>query len=110
MTDLAQKNCDDLGTLEKLGKEGAASFLGHLDSGWTLDGDTLTRRYKTSKFAPALMMANAVGYVAEDQGHHPDMALGWGYLEVKFTTHDVGGLSEKDFICAAKLDAMGLAG
>ena len=60
--------------------------------------------------AKALMLVNAVGYLAEAQGHHPDIKLGWGYAEVSFTTHSVGGLSENDFICAAKLDAMGLAG
>ncbi len=110
MSNLAKKSCADLSQVDVLSDAAARALLAKLDDGWAIDGSVLTRRYKTARFAPALMAANAVGYVAEDQGHHPDLALGWGYLDVRFTTHDVGGLSEKDFICAAKLDAMGISG
>lgn len=108
MTELASKSCADLGELTALKGEDAEKLRAELAEGWKISGDTLKRRYKTKSFAPALRMANVVGFLAEKEGHHPDISLGWGYVEVEFTTHDVGGLSEKDFICAAKLDAMEL--
>ena len=45
-----------------------------------------------------------MGKVSEDEGHHPDISFGWGYAEISITTHDIEGLSEKDFILAAKID------
>lgn len=107
MSRLADLSCKDVET-GALAPDEAKTLLGALAQGWEIEGDRLTRRFETGKFAPALLMANAVGYVAEAEGHHPDLALGWGYLVVTLTTHDVGGLSKKDFICAAKLDALGV--
>lgn len=109
MTDLTAKSCTDLpkGT-PSLDDDAVARLKGEISGYWTVDGGSLTRRYKTKNFAQALMLVNAVGYLAEQEGHHPDISLGWGYAEVSFTTHSVEGLSENDFICAAKLDAMGL--
>ncbi len=57
-------------------------------------------------YAPAHMLANAAAFLAEREGHHPDISFGWGWCEVTFWTHTVGGLSDNDFICAAKLDAL----
>lgn len=111
MTALTEKSCSDLpkGTPALAGDE-LATLKAQIDPAWQVDETVLTRRYETKNFAKALMLVNGVGYLAEAQGHHPDIKLGWGYAEVSFTTHSVGGLSENDFICAAKLDAMGLAG
>jgi len=60
-------------------------------------------------YAKAVYHANLAAWLADREGHHPDVAFGWGYCEVTFTTHDLNGLSENDFICAAKLDRL-LAG
>jgi 4a-hydroxytetrahydrobiopterin dehydratase len=49
-------------------------------------------------------MANMIAWLGDRQGHHPDIAFGWGYCSVSFTTHEIDGLSNNDFICAAKLD------
>ncbi len=107
MTKLTEKSCQDLPKdTPQLTGDALDEMKAQIHGDWAVDGDTLTRRYKTKTFAKALMLVNGVGYVAESEDHHPDIKLGYGYAEVSFTTHSVGGLSENDFICAAKLDAM----
>lgn len=73
---------------------------------WRLSHDarTLTRDFSFPNFAEALAFVNQVGAIAESEGHHPDIALGWGKVTVSLTTHAIGGLSENDFIVAAKID------
>lgn len=109
MTKLTEKSCTDLpkGT-PALSGDDLEALKAQIDPAWDVGDAVLTRKYDTKNFAKALMLVNGVGYLAEAEGHHPDIKLGYGYAEVSFTTHSVGGLSENDFICAAKLDAMGL--
>jgi 4a-hydroxytetrahydrobiopterin dehydratase len=64
----------------------------------------LTREYKFPDFAKALEFVNRVGALAEEQGHHPDILLAWGKVQVTLWTHKVDGLTESDFIMAAKID------
>jgi 4a-hydroxytetrahydrobiopterin dehydratase len=64
----------------------------------------LTREYKVPDFAKALEFVNRVGALAEEQGHHPDILLAWGKVQVTLWTHKVDGLTESDFIMAAKID------
>ena len=66
----------------------------------------LTRKFKFKNFASALLFVNKVGALAESEGHHPDITFGWGYVEITTFTHAVDGLSENDFIVAAKIDAI----
>jgi 4a-hydroxytetrahydrobiopterin dehydratase len=66
----------------------------------------LTRTYKFPDFKTALAFVNRVGALAEEQGHHPDLLLAWGKVEVTLWTHAVNGLTESDFILAAKIDAL----
>ncbi|MBV7409727.1 4a-hydroxytetrahydrobiopterin dehydratase [Maritimibacter sp. DP1N21-5] len=110
MTRLADKHCTDLpkGT-PALTEARATEFLDELAKGWRIEDDVLSRRFKTRNFKQALDAANAIGALAEAENHHPDIKLGWGYCEVGFTTHSVGGLSENDFICAARIDALHLS-
>jgi 4a-hydroxytetrahydrobiopterin dehydratase len=77
--------------------------------GWKLaaDGSDLRKDYSFRDFAGALAFVNALGWIAEQQNHHPDLELGWGRCRVRFSTHDVGGISRNDFICAAKTEALG---
>lgn len=74
--------------------------------GWTLSPDVrkLTKSYKFKDFAEALAFTNKVGAIAENEGHHPDIGLHWGKVDVSLTTHAIGGLSPNDFILAAKID------
>ncbi|HYH86367.1 MAG TPA: 4a-hydroxytetrahydrobiopterin dehydratase [Pyrinomonadaceae bacterium] len=73
--------------------------------GWdAVEEHHLAKAYKFSNFADALAFVNRVGQIAESEGHHPDITFGWGYARVKIYTHAIGGLSESDFILAAKID------
>ena len=71
-----------------------------------VDGHHIVRTYKFPDFKSALAFVNRVGEVAEEQGHHPDILLGWGKVEITTWTHAVDGLTESDFILAAKIDGL----
>jgi 4a-hydroxytetrahydrobiopterin dehydratase len=74
---------------------------------WTVVGEHhLERVFKFPDFRSALDFVNRIGEVAEAEGHHPDLELGWGRVGVKIFTHKIDGLAESDFILAAKLDAL----
>ncbi|WP_295042235.1 4a-hydroxytetrahydrobiopterin dehydratase [uncultured Paracoccus sp.] len=87
--------------------EDIARRLDALD-GWSLaaDGRTITRRFGFKGFAKAVETANLAAWLGNKRGHHPDVAFGWGYCQVSFTTHDAGGLTDADFAAAAHLDAL----
>jgi len=71
---------------------------------WAVVGDELRRRYAFAGFADAAAFAAAIAAIADADDHHPELAIGWGRIDVRLSTHDVDGLSERDFIVAAKLD------
>lgn len=75
---------------------------------WKLsaDGKSISKEFKFKNFAEALAFANSVGAIAEEEGHHPDLYVAWGKARVELTTHAIKGLSENDFILAAKIDAI----
>jgi 4a-hydroxytetrahydrobiopterin dehydratase len=74
---------------------------------WSLyDEHHLTRRFSFPDFAKALQFVNRVGALAEEQGHHPDILLAWGKAEITLWTHKIDGLTESDFIMAAKIDRL----
>jgi len=75
--------------------------------GWqVVQGHHLTRTYPFPDFRTALDFTNRVGELAEQQGHHPDLYLSWGKVEVRIWTHKIDGLTESDFILAAKIDQL----
>lgn len=76
--------------------------------GWILaaDGKSISKQYRFKDFAEAIGFANKVGNIAEAEGHHPDLSIGWGRVGIMLSTHAIGGLSENDFILAAKIDAL----
>ena len=63
-------------------------------------------RVRFENFREALLFVNRVGELAEEQGHHPDVTFGWGYADVRVWTHKIDGLTESDFVFAAKVDAL----
>ena len=75
---------------------------------WTLSPDAkkITKETKFKDFAEALAFTNAVGKIAEAEGHHPDIMLKWGKVGITLSTHAIGGLSMNDFILASKIDAI----
>lgn len=80
--------------------------LSELHTNWILseNQDLLSRRFELNTFAEALDLVNKIGKLAEEQGHHPDINLGWGYVEIYLSTHDIGGISEKDIVLAKAID------
>jgi 4a-hydroxytetrahydrobiopterin dehydratase len=76
-------------------------------TGWKVaDGHHLTKTYDFPDFMSALAFVNTLGELAEDEGHHPDIHLAWGKVGVEIYTHKVNGLTESDFILAAKIDEL----
>jgi 4a-hydroxytetrahydrobiopterin dehydratase len=74
---------------------------------WTVvDGHHLRRAYDLADFAAALELVNDIGALAEEEGHHPDLQLGYGRVVVEIWTHKIDGLTESDFILAAKIDEL----
>lgn len=106
--DLSQQSCQPCqGGVAPYGAAEARAMMDQL-TGWELSeaGDSITRRFTFKGFAKAVEMANLAAWLGNKQGHHPDIAFGWGYCAVTFTTHEAGGLTQNDFICAARLDAL----
>jgi 4a-hydroxytetrahydrobiopterin dehydratase len=74
---------------------------------WTVaNNHDLSREFQFKNFKTALDFVNAVGRIAEEQGHHPDIYLAWGKVRVEIWTHKIDGLTESDFILAAKIDTI----
>jgi len=88
-------------------KERAQELL-RLLPGWEFgpDNGDIHKQFRFPDFVHALGFVNALGWIAEQENHHPDLELGWGRCTVYFSTHDVGGLSLNDFISAAKTEAL----
>ena len=109
MTDLLNKKCVpceggvipfDISEIHKYQKK---------VDGWSLQKDVneiffLEKEFKFKNFLESQSFVNKVGDISESEGHHPDIVFGWGYSKIKITTHAIKGLSENDFILAAKID------
>ncbi len=103
---LSQKTCTPCqGGIPPLSLPEAEAWLAQAP-GWELlqNGARLERRFSFKTFAAALAFVNQVGDLAEEEGHHPDITFGWGYANVQFYTHKIGGLHENDSIMAAKVN------
>ena len=105
MTDLAGKTCVPCrgGTPPLAGLE-LQSLAKEVPQWKVVDSHHLTRAFTFPDFRQALAFVNKVGELAEEQGHHPDILLAWGKAEITTWTHKINGLSEGDFILAAKID------
>lgn len=75
---------------------------------WTLADDrrAISREFKFPDFHRCMAFVNAVAYVAHQEDHHPDMEVGYNRCQLRYSTHDVGGLSRNDFICAGRVDGL----
>lgn len=82
--------------------------LAALHGDWQLDAEatSITRAFAFKGFAKPVQLANLCAWYGEKTGHHPDIAFGWGYVRVTYTTHEIGGLSEVDFATAEGLDRL----
>lgn len=108
MAGLSQRECVPCaGGVPPLAIEAAEALLAQVD-GWRLvDGAMIEKSQTFDDFAAALAFTNAVGAIAEAQGHHPEIHLGWGRVRIEIWTHKISGLTESDFILAAKIDTIG---
>lgn len=104
--DLTKKKCVPChGGIPPLQGEEIDAFKKELDPSWfVVDEHHLVREYLFADFREALKWTNLFGEIAEGEGHHPDLALSYGKLTVTIYTHKIDGLSESDFILAAKYD------
>lgn len=108
MSELAQKKCVACeGGMAPFNRDEATVLMKQLN-GWTLSGDArwISKEFKFKDFAEALAFTDKIGAIAESEGHHPDIQLSWGKVIVELTTHAIKGLSQNDFIIAAKIDEL----
>ena len=107
MSDLADKSCIPCrGGVPPLA-DPALETLGRQIPGWEIvDGHHLRRELRFPNFREALLFVNRVGELAEEQNHHPDISFGWGCVEVVIYTHKIDGLTESDFVFAAKTERL----
>jgi len=103
-SDLASKSCVPCrGGVPPLSMDVASRLMEQLD-GWMFEQGHLAKSYTFNDFAGALEFVNRIGTIAEQQGHHPDIYMTWGKVSVEIWTHKIDGLTESDFILAAKFD------
>jgi 4a-hydroxytetrahydrobiopterin dehydratase len=107
MTGLTREKCVACtGETPGIDPEEAAILGAELDDAWQVGGDALTREFRFKTFNAAFGLATRIALLAEAEGHHPDLEVGWGRLVVRLTTHAISGLSRNDFIMAAKIDRL----
>ncbi|MGC2195205.1 MAG: 4a-hydroxytetrahydrobiopterin dehydratase [Terriglobales bacterium] len=107
MSDLASKTCVPCrGDVPALTGHDLHTLSHQLPNWKVIDQHHITRTFTFPDFQKALDFVNRVGAVAEEQGHHPDILLTWGKVEITLWTHKVKGLTESDFILAAKIDPL----
>ena len=108
-TKLSEKHCKPCeGGVEPLLPEQVADLMSALHADWSVsdDGNAISRRFEFPAYSRTLGFTNAVAWIAITEGHHPDITFSYGYCVVSYTTHAIGGLSDNDFICAAKIDQL----
>ena len=107
MSELASKTCVPCrGGMPPLKDQELAALQKQVDGWSVVQEHHITKAYKFPDFRKALEFVNRIGEIAEQQGHHPDIYLAWGEVEVEIWTHKIDGLTESDFILAAKIDQL----
>jgi 4a-hydroxytetrahydrobiopterin dehydratase len=107
MNNLASRDCVPChGGVPPLGKREIKNLIKELNGWEVVEGHHLRKSFEFKNFSESLSFVNRIGRLAEEQGHHPDIFFGWGHAEVSIWTHKIDGLTESDFILAAKIDAL----
>lgn len=108
MSELSQKSCVPcMGGVPPLTEDEQRPLLAQLDGGWqVVNSHHLEKSYRFKDFKEALAFTNKVGEVAEREAHHPDIHLSWGKVTLTIWTHKIDGLTESDFVLAAKCDEL----
>lgn len=97
------KPCE--GGMPPLDESRIRELLGGLQ-GWELEGSAIGKTFRFRNYYETMAFVNATAWISHREDHHPDLEVGYNQCRVHFTTHAIGGLSENDFICAAKIDAL----
>jgi 4a-hydroxytetrahydrobiopterin dehydratase len=108
MSDLASKRCVPCeGGVPPLSGEEVSRLLSELE-GWELsaDGKSIARDYRFESYHQTMAFVNAVAWIAHQEDHHPDLEVFYDHCKVRYSTHAIGGLSENDLICAAKVSSL----
>ena len=109
MNELSGKHCVPCdGGAKALTPDAARQLMQNLAADWRLDTDNkaIRRAFSFKNFYRTMSFVNAVAHIANTEDHHPDLEVGYNYCRIKFSTHAIDGLSENDFICAAKIDGL----
>jgi 4a-hydroxytetrahydrobiopterin dehydratase len=109
MSELSEKHCTPCkGGVEPLSPNEAQQMMKQLHSEWLLaaDGRNIARNWKFKNFLRTMSFVNAAAHIVNIEDHHPDLTIGYDHCRIQFTTHAIDGLSENDFICAARIDAI----
>ena len=107
--ELIEKKCKPCeGGVSPLEADAARELLAALHADWSIssDGNWIKRSFEFTNFHRTMSFVNAVAWVANSEGHHPDLEVSYRNCVVNYSTHAIGGLSENDFICAAKIDRL----
>jgi 4a-hydroxytetrahydrobiopterin dehydratase len=108
MNDLLEQNCNELKTeLISLSTDEVSPLLKQLDPEWEFDNQnsTISHTFSLKNYYQTMAFVNVIAQIAHQQDHHPDLHVSYNRCTVTYSTHSVGGLSIKDFICAAKINA-----
>lgn len=106
MNDLATRKCKPCeGAVAPYSAAEAQQLLKQL-KGWIIEESRLVKVYPFTNYYQTMAFVNALAWISHREDHHPDLKVGYNQCRVEYTTHAIGGLSENDFICAAKCDAL----
>ena len=104
--DLTSRQCKPCeGGVPPLSSDEVSALLQQIE-GWQLLGKQISKTYTFKNYYQTMAFVNAVAWVSHREDHHPDMTVGYNQCVVAYSTHAIGGLSENDFICAAKIDKL----
>jgi len=107
MAELSERQCVPCrGGVPPLKGAEIQGFLSQLEAWQVVNEHHLQKTYRFKDFRESLQFVNRIGELAETQGHHPDICFGWGKAEVTIWTHKIDGLTESDFVLAAKIDKL----
>ncbi|HET6249710.1 MAG TPA: 4a-hydroxytetrahydrobiopterin dehydratase [Tepidisphaeraceae bacterium] len=106
LSDLAKKSCkNSSGTSAKLSEPQIDTLLGDTP-GWERSGNEIAKTFHFKNYYETLAFVNATAWISHREDHHPDMEVGYNKVRMRYSTHSAGGLSENDFICAAKIELL----
>ncbi len=105
MNQLLELNCEPRHGASPLTPATVAQLLGSLPD-WTIEGIEIIKWFRFPDFHQTMAFVNALAWIAHREDHHPDMSVHYNRVQVRFSTHDAGGLTLNDFICAAKTEAL----